>query len=202
MLRLIVPLLLLSLLLVGCGPSSDEIDQRIAAAVAAAESRTDAKVEAVSKMEGPVGPQGETGPAGPQGEPGPVGAQGPQGARGEQGDIGPRGDRGASGQVGVQGPQGPRGDVGPQGPPGTAGSATTIPDVLEVEELRVCGDGGCIHILGGTDEFVPSIRWLTPDGVLSTLLQGGTFDGFVITEANTGSGWTDFCIFDRNAGIC
>ena len=186
----------------GCGPSQEEIDQTVAAAVAEAEARMDARVEAVTKMEGPVGPQGEVGPAGPKGEAGPVG---PQGLQGVQGDIGPRGDRGAAGPVGVQGPQGPRGDTGPQGPPGPAGAtggAAAIPNVLEVQELRVCGDGGCIHIRSGTSEFVPSIRWLDPDGGTTTSLAGGSVDGFVITESNTRSGWTDFCVLDGVARIC
>ena len=196
---------LLALLLVACGPSTDEIDQRIAAAVAEAEGRMDAKVEAVTKMEGPLGPQGEIGPVGPQGEPGPVGTQGPQGT---QGEIGPRGDRGSSGQVGVQGPQGPRGDTGPQGPPGTAGppgSATSIPRVLEVEELIVRVDNGTSYI-----RFQPGTAgrasWITfhdadTDRVIGSL-NGGTARGFVITDTKPGMEKTSFCIDAGVAGIC
>ena len=167
-----------------CGPSQEDIDQTVAAAVAEAEARMDARVEAVTKMEGPVGPQGDVGPPGPQGEPGPVGPQGPQGA---QGDIGPRGDRGAAGPVGVQGRQGPRGDTGPQGPPGPAGAtggAASIPNVLEVQELRVCSDdGGCIHITSGDSDHVPAIRWKASDGAETTVIWGGTIDGLVLPSA-------------------
>ena len=188
----------------GCGPSQEEIDQTVAVAVAEAEARMDAKVEAVTKMEGPLGPQGEVGPVGPQGEPGPVGPQGPQGA---QGEMGPRGDRGAAGQVGVQGPQGPRGDTGPQGPPGppgATGGAATIPNVLEVEELRVCSDdGGCIFITSGDSEHVPAVRWKGRDGAETTVIWGGTIDGLILAERNSvRSGWTEFCVDEGAAGVC
>ena len=193
-----------ALLLVACGPSSAEIDQRIAAAVAEAEARMEVKVDAVTKMEGPLGPQGDVGPEGPQGQPGPTG---PQGQQGPQGEIGPRGDRGPAGQVGTQGAQGPRGDTGAQGPPGpqgpagSAGGSANIPSTLEVEELRVCGAGGCIYITSGTDEFVPTIRWLS-DGTIVSVISGGSVDGLVLSESNLQGGWTQFCIDEGVAGIC
>lgn len=208
---------LVALVALACGPSEAEVDQRIADAVAAAEARMGERVDAVTKMEGPLGPQGEVGPIGPQGEQGPIGPRGPEGPQGEQGEMGLPGERGQAGLIGATGRQGPPGETGPQGPPGARGatgaqgprgpqgppgSVASIPDVLEVQELRVCGNGGCIHIRSGTTEFVPSIRWLDADGIFSTALFGGSVDGFVIREANRGSGFTDFCVNEGVAGIC
>ena len=191
----------------GCWTSQEDVDQTVAAAVAEAEGRMDAKVEAVTKMEGPVGPQGEQGGQGDRGYMGVAGPRGPQGAQGAQGargPLGPIGPRGAAGQAGLQGPPGLPGVAGPPGLPGPAGrpgGTVSLPPVLEVRELRVCGDGGCIQIRSGTDEFVPSIRWLDEDGVLTTGLFGGSVDGFVIREFDE-SGYTDFCVSEGVAGIC
>lgn len=80
--------------------------------------------QGVQGIQGEVGPQG---PIGPQGPVGPAGADGVQGAVGPQGPIGPigpqgpQGERGLTGADGAQGPAGPAGATGPQGPQGIQG---------------------------------------------------------------------------------
>ncbi|XP_068681846.1 collectin-12-like isoform X2 [Montipora foliosa] len=65
-----------------------------------------AKVENVSKLQGPVGPPGFNGS---QGSIGPSGPRGFNGTQGIQGSIGPRGFNGSQGPAGPAGPQGPEG---------------------------------------------------------------------------------------------
>ena len=104
----------------GCGPSQEEIDQTVAAAVAEAEGRMDAKLQIISLTPGPQGEQGIQGiegPQGPQGEPGETGPAGPSGPRG------PMGFKGDFGEQGFTGLPGPQGEPGPQGPPGPPGNA-------------------------------------------------------------------------------
>lgn len=62
--------------------------------------------EAIAKIIGPPGPQGEPGPQGDSGGLGPQGEVGPPGPIGEIGTIGPQG---------LVGPEGPTGSPGPQG---------------------------------------------------------------------------------------
>jgi len=66
--------------------------------------------EAIAKITGPVGPQGEPGPPG----------EGVQGPVGPQGEMGPPG-QGEPGTPGAQGEPGPVGAVGPVGPQGIRG---------------------------------------------------------------------------------
>ena len=183
----------------GCWASQDDIDRSVAAAVAEAEGRMDAKVEAVTKMEGPLGPQGELGPVGPQGELGPVGLQGETGPAGPSGPRGPMGFKGDFGEQGFAGPPGPRGEAGPQGPPGPpgpSGSSAAIPKTLVVEELVIRGSaqGGSLRLRPGSEGRVAVIEWLHhEDGVVSKIY-GGSIDGFVIEEKDSQREWTDFCI--------
>lgn len=69
----------------------------------------DLSPEAIAKITGPIGPQGEIGPEGPIGPIGPQGEIGPPGIQGEIGTIGPQG---LPGPVGNLGPQGPQGEIG------------------------------------------------------------------------------------------
>ena len=191
---------------IGCGAGQEDVDRAIATAVAEAEARMDAKLETVTKMEGPIGPQGEVGPAGPQGEPGPAGPQGQQGA---QGETGPRGDRGSAGQVGVQGPQGPRGDTGPQGPPGPPGPAggtaqVEIPDVLEVKELvvRRTNDGGHLRLVGGNSNRTAAILWYNSAGTYVGQIYAGSIYGMGLENRNDDDSWTVFCINEGEVGLC
>ena len=119
------------------------------------------------------GAQGETGAQGQQGQE----KAGPQGVRGEagpQGAVGARGAKGDPGEMGPDGPRGPQGEQGLQGEPGLqgvegpAGATTTIPKVLEVEELVVRGAAGPGSLLldGGSvaNEERPAITWFNEDG--------------------------------------
>jgi len=76
----------------------------------------DLSAEALAKITGPPGSQGETGP---QGEMGETGAPGPIGPQGDMG-LSIEGETGPQGVEGVQGPIGPPGEQGPpgQGEPG------------------------------------------------------------------------------------
>ena len=199
--RLCLPIAMMMLLAMACGPSQEEVDQAIADAVAEAEARTDAKLDIITLMPGP------------QGEPGPEGAQGPQGERGERGEVGPtgpvglRGDRGTPGQVGMHGPPGPRGDRGEQGPPGPAGpagGAASIPKSLEVEELiiRAPGGGDYIAFQPGTDGKASWIVWVSGTGRYMGSISAGTVDGMVLREADQGDNRTTFCVGDGVAGLC
>ena len=182
--------LLLGLLLVACGPSQDEIDQRIAAAVAAAEARTDAKIETISLTPGPQGERGEqgirgrSGLQGPRGETGPAGASGPRGPMGFKGEVGIQGFAGPPGPQGEPGPQGP---PGAQGPPGRDGSAASIPKVLEVEKLivRDSQGGGYLVLEPGAEGNVAAIEWRDSDGSLTAFLFGGTNNGFIVYDDGT-----------------
>lgn len=109
-----------------------------------------AKVNPVTTIAGPPGPQGISvreieidtdnhliitlsddsiidagelppGPQGPIGPTGPVGPAGPTGAQGPQGLTGATGAQGATGSAGVPGATGPAGPQGPQGPQGDLG---------------------------------------------------------------------------------
>lgn len=166
----------------GCGPSQEEIDQTVAAAVAEAEARMEAKIQIISLTPGPQGEQGI------QGIQGIIGPQGPQGETGPAGQSGPRGPMGFKGEVGIQGfagPPGPQGDPGPQGqpgPPGPAGapgSVASIPKVLEVESLiiRKPGDGGYIEIRAGEPGKVADIVWRGDDGIADGFLFAGSARG-------------------------
>ena len=182
---------LFALLLVACGPSEEEIDRRIAAAVAAAESRTDAKIETIGLTPGEQGIQGI------QGAPGVEGPPGPQGERGQVGPSGPRGPMGFKGEVGIQGFAGPKGDPGPQGPPGAQGppgrdgTAASIPKVLEVEKLIIRKPGASGQHL----ELTPlSVSWYHEDGELGTFLGGATPIGFVILNDDSDGETRVYCI--------
>ena len=181
--------LLLVLLLAACGPSEDEIDQRIASAVAAAEARTDSKIETISLTPGPQGERGE------QGIRGRTGLQGPRGETGPAGASGPRGPMGFRGEVGIQGFAGPKGDPGPQGPPGAQGppgrdgSAASIPKVLEVEKLVVRKPGDNTYIVIGdvdADSEHSTIEWYDSGGAR------GFFIGFEHGFIYGGSGGSYF----------
>lgn len=71
------------------------------------------QISNVSKMEGPIGPQGLNGSQGPIGLQGLQGIQGPQGPKGYNGSRGPQG---------IQGIQGPQGLVGPPGSSASGGA--------------------------------------------------------------------------------
>ena len=193
---------------IACGPSQEEIDQTVAAAVAEAEARTDAKIETISLTPGPQGEQGI------QGIQGIEGAQGPQGETGPAGQSGPRGPMGFKGEFGAQGfegPPGPQGEAGPQGPPGPrgpagpAGSGATIPKTLVVEELLIKGhaEGGSLRLKAGSEGKVATIYWIVPESGVVAEVHGGSARGFVIeTENSNGREWTDFCVNEGVAGIC
>lgn len=76
--------------------------------------------EALAKITGPPGAQGDMGLHGEQGLTGPIG---PQGDMGPQGEIGPPGARGEIGTIGAQGGPGPEGSIGPPGPQGETGKS-------------------------------------------------------------------------------
>ena len=169
----------------GCGPSQEEIDQTVAAAVAEAEGRMDAKLQIISLTPGPQGEQGiqgVEGPQGPQGEPGEAGPAGPSGPRGPMGFKGDFGEQGFTGLPGPQGEPGPQGPPGPQGAPGRDGSSVSIPKVLEVEKLvvRKPDAGGYLVLEPGEEGKVATISWHSSNGTRWSVLLGGTNDGFVI----------------------
>ena len=195
------PVIAVAFVVSGCWASQEDI----AAAVAEAEGRMDAKVEAVTKMEGPLGPQGELGPVGLQGESGPVGPQGetgPAGPSGPRGPMGFKGDFGEQGFVGPPGPKGPKGDPGAQGPPGLPGMAgppggtVSLPKVLQVEKLIIRNSGlvgGYLVIEPGKEGKVASITWHDDDGIPGAFLLGGTENGFVIGSYEGGE-WRSYCL--------
>ncbi|KXJ24773.1 Collagen alpha-1(VI) chain [Exaiptasia diaphana] len=76
------------------------------------------KVDAVSKMEGPIGPRGYNGSQGIQGIKGDTGAKG---------ETGPPGVPGAKGETGAAGAQGVKGDTGAKGETGPKGQKGEIP---------------------------------------------------------------------------
>jgi len=81
--------------------------------------------EAIAKITGPPGGQGETGPQGETGETGPIGPQGEEGPPGAQGPIG-GGEQGPVGSIGLPGGPGPRGETGPQGETGKSENAIVL----------------------------------------------------------------------------
>ena len=106
----------LSVLLLACSPSDDQVRRIVQSELA--------KIEL---PQGPPGPPGLTGPQGLRGDQGPPGLTGPQGLQGEQGPpgltglTGPQGLRGEQGPPGLTGPQGLQGERGPPGPQGING---------------------------------------------------------------------------------
>ena len=177
-------------LVVGCGPS----DEELAAIVEMEVARQVALV--------PPAPQGETGAQGPQGPQGVEGPQGLIGPAGPQGATGPQGPQGATGPLGVQGLKGdpgPAGAPGPAGPPGTA----TIPDTLEVKRLivRDHANGGYMVLQGGSDGRVADITWFDSRGQVAQIF-GGSVVGLKLQNVNDDGTWTEFCIDERTANLC
>ncbi len=75
------------------------------------------------------------------GEAGPVGAQGTQGATGPQGNTGAQGVAGPPGATGPEGPSGTQGATGPAGPPGPAGpQGASQTSFLQGRRFSVQGD--------------------------------------------------------------
>lgn len=109
MVRFLV-VVLVTLLLVGCGESNEP-------------TSTTTTTTGAAGQPGARGTTGEQGPPGPSGPMGPAGSQGPRGEQGAQGPSGPAGPAGAKGDPGAQGPQGAQGAVGPAGAQGPQGSA-------------------------------------------------------------------------------
>ena len=175
-------------LVVGCGPS----DEELAAIVEMEVARQVALV--------PPAPQGETGAQGPQGPQGVEGPQGLIGPAGPQGATGPQGPQGATGPVGLQGP---KGDPGPVGPAGASGTAT-IPDTLKVKQLIVQDhpNGGYLTLRGGGEGLVGDIRWHNSDGGVVAILSGGTSRGFILENVNDDGSWTEWCFDNRASRLC
>ena len=184
---------LMALALVGCsGPSDAEIAESVRLEVE----------RQVAEIEIPPGPVGLEGP---EGQPGP---QGIQGERGGEGLSGTRGDMGAPGAVGREGPRGvpgPQGERGDMGLPGPIGPQTTMPKVLEVEELIVRGqDGGSYMLLrAGEDGRVARVEWrLGETGQLVSAVSGGSASGLILQDVNPDGTWTVFCIYGGTVELC
>lgn len=131
-----IPIVLLTVVFLGCGESSspDSGTKTSSAQGADGTSGRDGR-DGVQGPKGDPGPQGQVGPQGLQGDPGP---QGPKGEQGDQGPIGPQGP------AGPQGPQGIQGIPGSQGPKGASGVSITSDRFFTVFGKPVAGrsDGG------------------------------------------------------------
>ncbi len=192
--RLLVAVLssiILSFMLIGCGPTDEELEVMINDKVNARVAEEVAKIIIPPGSQGPQGAQGERGEQGIQGERGEQGAQGErgeqgiQGERGEQGIQGEHGEQGIQGERGEQGIQGERGEQGVQGErgeQGVQGSSADIPSTLTVEKLVVRNSnshetltlnetsitweqGGIQTLIRAFPDFIRMGNiWQTPDG--------------------------------------
>ena len=146
------------LLVIGCGPSDEEIQAMVEEEVA----REVAKIEVPPGPEGPQGPQGEKGE---QGIPGPQGQQGQPGTEGPRGAEGPRGYPGEQGETGAAGPAGPE---GPRGPEGTRGQA----DIAEFLQGDIVFEGsgrGDDTVVIDWNDGLAFISWESAGGATAVL---------------------------------
>lgn len=119
-----IPVVLLTIALLGCGESSspDASSKTASAQGADGKNGEDGKTGATG-AQGPQGPAGPQGPKGDKGEPGALGGVGPKGDPGLEGAPGPQGPQGIPGVQGIPGGPGAPGALGPKGDTGTISAA-------------------------------------------------------------------------------
>ena len=179
---------LVLVLTMACGPSDQEVEQRVAdaveEAVARSEAAADAKVTAALLEVDARIQRFEELSQGPRGPAGPVGEQGPRGP------VGPQGPIGLSGTPGAPGKPGPPGEV-------------TLNDILEdgvlptdlhleVEVLRVCGPTGCI-VMQPPGLVNSGLFWTVDGQTVTQLTHDGPYGRFMIQHRNARS-----CLHDRD----